>query len=261
MLTLPPSHSQVLGYFIALVALCVTHLREYSTLWLTPIYNIAWFDDGDSKRSSVPQLPPLDTSPIHLSITPLPQVNDDDVENQLPALAPTTVDQTRDKPLPSSPRSNVWWGHMFPGRAGRDHPFAIRRPGGRAEGHYYPSYHSSTEPRRKTNDDNDDNKDLVRSPTIRVPAATLPSYRAQQPRRSWQRPPRQQAMRDEPTRFGVTQDTSDPLTPGPSFMVDVVTNEDEPISVGDRSQWVRALRAPGPYIPPPPTSWRGGRRN
>lgn len=241
----------MLGYFIALVALCVTHLREYSTLWLTPIYDIAWFDDGDSKRSSVPQLPPLDTSPIHLSITPLPQANDDDVENRLPAMAPMTADQTRDEPLPSSPRSKVWWGAMFPGRAGRDHPFAIRRPGGRGEGHYYPSYHSSTEPRRKTKNEKDNNNDLVRSPTIRVPAATLPSYRAQQSRRSWQRPPRPQAA----------QDTPDLLSPGPSFMVDVVTNEDEPIPVGDRSQWVRAVRAPGPYVPPPPTSWRGGRRN
>jgi hypothetical protein len=248
----------VLGYFIALVALCVVHLREYSALWSTPIYDIAWFDDGDGKRSSVPQLPPLDTSPIRFSITPPPQANDDDddVENRLPTLAPPTTDQTREKPLPSSPK--VWYGRMFAGRAGRDHPFAIRRPGGRAEGHYYPSYHSSTEPRRNNNNDN--NRAIVRSPTIRVSAATLPSFRAQQPWR--ERPPRQQATRDELTRFGVTQDMPDPLTsPGPSFMVDTVTNEDEPIPIGDRSQWVRAPRTLGPYIPPPPTSWRGGKPN
>jgi hypothetical protein len=88
-------------------------------------------------------------------------------------------------------------------------------------------------------------------------AATLPAYRAQ-PWREWQR---QQARRDGPTQFAVSEeDPPDESAPGFSFEVDVVLNEDEPIPVGDRSQWVRATQAPGPYIPPPPTSWRGGRR-
>jgi hypothetical protein len=39
---------------------------------------------------------------------------------------------------------------------------------------------------------------------------------------------------------------------GPSAMVDVVLNENEPIPVGDRSQWVLAAQSPGPYVPPRP---------
>jgi len=231
----------VLGYFVAILALCVAHLRTHPRIWSTSIYDIAWFDDGEGKRSSAPQLPPLDTSPINLSITPLPQPQaDDDVENRPPA------EPNREKPLPSSP--NVWWGRMLPGRAGRDHPFGIRRPGRRATGHYYPSYESATEPRRS---DNNNNREME-EPT-RLPMATLPSNRPQLPGHEWQ----QRETQDERTRFGVSPDQP---VPGPSFAVDVVLNEDEPIPVGDRSQWVRASRAPRPYVPPPPPSWRGGMR-
>jgi len=208
-------------------------MRTHPRIWSTPIYDIAWFDDGEGKRSSVPQLPPLDTSPINFSITPpLPRPQaDDDVENQLPA------EPNREKPLPSSP--NVWWGRMFAGRAGRDHPFAIRRPGGRVTGHYYPSYQSATEPRRNTNNNRE-----MEEPT-RLAVATLPSYRPQPPGREWQ----QRETQDEPMRFGVSSDQPDP---GPSFTVNVVLNEDEPIPAGDRSQWVRAPAAPRSYVPPPP---------
>lgn len=235
----------MLGYFVAILALCVAHLRTHPRIWSTSIYDIAWFDDGEGKRSSAPQLPPLDTSPINLSITPpLPRPHaDDDVENRPPAEA------SREKPLPSSP--NVWWGRMFAGRAGRDHPFTIRRPGGRATGHYYPDYQSATEPRRNNRNNNDNGE--MEEPT-RLAAATLPSYRPQLPGREWQ----QRETQDESTRFGVVPDQPTG-NPGPSFTVNVVLNEDEPIPVGDRSQWVRAPQAPGSYVPPPPTSWRGGR--
>jgi hypothetical protein len=193
---------------------------------------MTWFDEG--KRSSVPQLPPLNTSPIHLSLTPpLPQPPADaDVENRLP------TEPSREKPLPSP---NVWWGRMFPGRAGRDHPFTIRRPGGRARDHYYPSFRASTAPRRNNNRDRDE--------STRVPAATLPSY-LPQPGRGWQ----------QATTPGVLSDRPGPVA-GPSVVADVVLDEDAPIPVGDRSQWVRASRAPGPYTPPPPprSPLRGGR--
>jgi hypothetical protein len=136
---------------------------------------------------------------------------------------------------------------MLPGRAGRDHPFGIRRPSKRATGHYYPSYHSATEPRKKSN--NNVNVDgEVEEPT-RLAVATLPSNRPQLPGRGWQ----QRETQDERTRFGVSPDRP---VPGPSYVVDVVLNEDEPIPVGDRSQWVRAPWAPGPYVPPPAPSWR-----
>ena len=53
-------------------------------------------------------------------------------------------------------------------------------------------------------------------------------------------------------RFGVTPD----FDPGPSAAV--VLNEDEPIPLGDLSEWVRAPQTPGPYTPP--LALRGGRR-
>ena len=225
----------MLGYFVAILALCIAHVRVHPELWSTPIYNVAWFDDERNKHTSAPQLPPLNTSPIHLSITP-PR-SQDDVENQPPA------GLNREKPLPSSP--NVWWGRMLPGRAGRDHPFTIRRPGERAPDHYYPTHRSSSSALRGGSAKRN-NRDRPR-----VAAATLPYYHSQ-PGRGWQQ--QRQEVQGDSSRFGVSPD----LDPGPSVMVDVVVNEDEPIPLGDQSQWVRAAQTPGPYIPPPP--WLGGRR-
>ena len=120
----------MLGYFVAISTLCITHLRVYPALWFTSIYTIVWFiDDGAAgKRSSqsAPQIPPLETSgPTRLSVfsrrhstSSIPR----DVENQL------SGSPNLEKPLPSSPTpSNVWWGRLLPGRPGRDHPFHFRR--------------------------------------------------------------------------------------------------------------------------------------
>lgn len=120
----------MLGYFVTISTLCITHLRVYPGLWFTSIYTIVWFiDDGVAdKRSSqsAPQIPPLETSgPTRLSVfsrrhstSSIPR----DAENQL------SGGPNLEKPLPSSPTpSNVWWGRLLPGRPGRDHPFRFRR--------------------------------------------------------------------------------------------------------------------------------------
>jgi hypothetical protein len=257
-----PSQFQVLGYFIAIVALCVAHLRTYPELWSMSIYDIAWFDDGDGKRSSAPQLPPLDTTPVDLSITPFPQPQaSDDIESRLPVAA----DLPRERPLPSSP--NVWWGRMFPGRAGRDHPFAIRRPGDRPREHYYPSqdpdYRSSTEPRRNNNNNNNDNRaenadgPMVMVTRVPVAAATIPAYLPQS-KPEWQQQ-RQQQQRETRGEFGMSRDRRGSAPRRLSFVPEEV-DEDQPIPVGDRSQWVRAPRNPGPYALPPMRPLRSSRR-
>jgi hypothetical protein len=240
---------QVLGYFVTILALCVSHLRVHLDLWSTPIYEVAWFDDGKNKHSSAPQLPPLDTSPIHLTITPplLQDQNDSAVivENQQSRTEPNPEPEpepVRDKPLPPNP--NVWWDHVIPGRAGRDHPFTIRRPGERPSNHHYPSHRSSSLTRASS---------LRRSSTSsarrndsdgpRVAAATLPYYQPQFGR-VWQQPQPLPRLNEEEESFGVS--------PHHTAMVDVMLNENEPIPVGDRSQWVHAAQSPGPYVPPRP---------
>ena len=126
-------HMIVLGYFVAILALYITHLRVYPALWFTSIYTIVWFiDDGAADRHSsqtAPQIPPLETTgTTRLSVfsrrhstSSIPR----DAENQLPS------GPNLEKPLPSSPTpSNVWWGRLLPGRPGLDHPFRIRRARG-----------------------------------------------------------------------------------------------------------------------------------
>lgn len=162
------------------------------------IYDMDWFvDDAKDKRSSVPQLPPLNTSTLtRLSVVSRRHSTSSlsrDVENQVP------VPVDREKPLPSPVPSNVWWGRLLPGQAGKDHPFRIRRvkkPEFQWQGNEgelgYGQHSSSTQ---------------VLSPDISQ-SQPYPSV----------------------TRAG--------------FM------EDEPIPLGDRSQWVRA--APILYTPRPP---------
>ncbi|KAI0006072.1 hypothetical protein BJV74DRAFT_802004 [Russula compacta] len=117
----------LLGYFVAISTLCVTHLRLYPALWFTSIYSIVWFVDDvvADKRSSVPQLPPLNTS-AHTRLSVLSRRHSTpslprDVENQ------PSNNLNLDKPLPSPAPSNIWWGRLLPGRPGRDHPFGFRR--------------------------------------------------------------------------------------------------------------------------------------
>lgn len=231
-LTVPLPSSQVLGYFVTILALCISHLRVLPELWSAPIYDIAWFDDGKNKYTSAPQLPPLDTSPINLAITPpLLQAQNDggDLESQQQPRADPNPDH--EKSLPSTP--NVWWNRIISGRAGRDHPFTIRRPGEQPATHYYPSSSGRVSPSAGVRD----------SDRPRVVAATLPYGQAQYGR-GWQqqsRPHQAESLGFSPYR---------PMDPGPSTMVDVELNEDEPVPVGDRTMWVRAAEAPGPYIPP-----------
>jgi hypothetical protein len=187
---------------MAISTLCITHWRLYPALWVTSVYNIAWFTDVDveDKRSSAPQLPPLDTSnpgAARLSIVSrrhsvpsLPRY----AENQPPA------DPDPQKPLPSPARSNVWWGRLLPGQPGRDHPFHFRR----ARGPEYQWWVGGKE--QGAGDDA-----RRQGPESQV-----------QPSGELQRPP----------------DPSESL------------NEDEPIPLGDRSQWVRAEQAVRPSNPP-----------
>jgi hypothetical protein len=186
----------VLAYFVAISTLCVTHLRLYPELWFTSVYDIAWFTDVgvEDKRSSAPQLPPLDTSPsaTRLSIisrrhstSSLPRY----VENQ-PEPEPKPQ-----KPLRSSARLSVWWGRLLPGRPGRDHPFRFRRARG-------PEYQWWV----------DDHGRGAGHDTRR------------------QDPELQGQLSADPQRLSGS------------------LNEDEPIPLGDRSQWVRAGRTARPSV-------------
>jgi hypothetical protein len=237
---------QVLGYFVTVVALCVSHWRVHLDLWFTSIYEVAWFDDGKNKHSSAPRLPPIDTSPIHLTITPLLLQDQNDsavaVENQQSRPVPEP-EPVREKQLPPNP--NVWWDRIIPGRAGRDHPFAFRRPGERPTAHYYPSHRPSSSRRASSSSSSTRRNDWDEP---RVAAATLPYYQPQYGR-VWQQPPLPlPQVNEEEESFGVSPHHT--IDPGPSAMVNAVLNENEPIPVGDRSQWVHAAQSPGPYIPP-----------
>jgi hypothetical protein len=202
----------VLGYFVTMSTLCITHLRKHPTLWSTSIYSIVWFaDDGDdvaatNRRSTVPQLPPLETSgPTRLSVIPrrpstssLPRDVERDAEDQSSSDSPDV-----NKPLPSPAPSNVsaWWGRLLPGRPGKDHPFRFRRA--RA-----PDYKWWV---KGVNGNNDDD---------------------------------QGAGDNAPPEYPGSQ----PQTPGESRFVpypSVSLNEDEPIPVDNRSEWVSAERALG----------------
>ena len=143
---LTPLSSQVLGYFVTILALFVAHLRVHEALWSTSIYNVVWFDDDPyaaNRRTSAPQIPPLNTFGPRLSIaarrhstSSLPRAPND-VENQLPASS------GREKPAPPTP--TTWWGRLLPGRAGRDHPFTIRRAKVGLDPRYVPSARNGVE--------------------------------------------------------------------------------------------------------------------
>lgn len=187
----------MLGYFVAISTLCITHLRVYPAIWFTSVYTIVWFvDDGAAdKRSAAPQIPPLDAAgPTRLSVfsrrhstSSIPQ----DVEDKLPG------NPNLDKPLPSPAPSNVnvWWGRLLPGRPGRDHPFSFRRARG-------------PELRWWTNRDDDE----------------------------------QEANDNDPPKYPGSQ----PQTPAESRFLPhppASLNENEPIPVDNRSEWVRAEQA------------------
>lgn len=192
----------VLGYFIAISTLCITHLRLYPALWSTSIYTIVWFvDDGAAdKRSAAPQIPPLENpGPTRLSVfsrrhstSSLPR----DVEDQ-PSTSPNL---NKPLPLPSpTPSSKVWWGRLLPGRPGRDHPFSFRRTKG-PELRWWANRENNEQQEQQGTDNNDP-----------------PEYPGSQPQTPGE------------SRF----------LPYPSTSV----NENEPIPVDNRSEWVRAEQA------------------
>ena len=210
----------VLGYFVAISTLCITHLRSHPELWFTSIYSIVWFANGSDvvepgrRRSSAPQIPPLeDSDPARLSVvsrrhstSSLPR----DVENQL------SVNPDLDKPLPSLAQSNTWWGRLLPGRAGKDHPFGFRRTKG-------PEYKwwVSGENREENEGSNDQ----------AVGDNDPPKYPGSQP------PTPTPGPQAEPgSGAGESQ-----FLPHPPIPLD----EDEPIPVDNRSEWVRAESALG----------------
>jgi hypothetical protein len=196
----------VLGYFVTISTLCITHLRVYPALWSTSIYTIVWFiDDGAAdKRSSqsAPQIPPLETTgPTRLSVfsrrhstSSIPR----DVENQ------PSGGSNLEKPLPSSPTpSNVWWGRLLPGRPGRDHPFRFRRARG-VEFKWWPGESGENDEQRAGAGDSD---------------IDPPKYPGSQP----------QTPAAGESRF----------LPYPPASL----NENEPIPVDNRSEWVHAEQA------------------
>ncbi|KAH9979857.1 hypothetical protein BGW80DRAFT_1270840 [Lactifluus volemus] len=221
----------LLGYFVTIMALSVSHLHVRENLLSISIYNLVWFDDeAKNKSTSAPQLPPLNTPSARLSIvsrrhstSSLPRTRRGDVENQLPS------NFNRDKPLPSSP-SSTWWGRLVPGRAGRDHPFTIRRA---RDGVDIPNLPRST------------SDNLQQQTSIGAPPASRPYYHFNhQGADGWQ-----QQQEQTQTQY-VSSQLRFPPYPAPWPSQDESTlNEDEPIPVGDRSQWVQAAAAPGPYTP------------
>ena len=61
----------MLGYFVVILAMTIAHLRVHEALWFISIYNVVWCDDdlyAASRRTSPPQLPPLNTSGPRLFI-------------------------------------------------------------------------------------------------------------------------------------------------------------------------------------------------
>lgn len=211
----------VLGYFVAISTLCITHLRLHPELWFTSIYSIVWFANGsdivetDRRSSSAPQIPQLeDSASTRLSVTSrrhstssLPR----DVENQL------SGNPDLDKPLPSLAQSNTWWGRLVPGRPGKDHPFGFRR----AKGPEYRWWVSG-----ENREDDNENNDQGAGDNDNDP----PEYPGSQPPT-----PGPEA---EPDSVEAGESRFLPHPPIP-------LNEDEPIPVDNRSEWVHAERALG----------------
>ena len=118
---------------MALSTLCITHLRVYPALWYTSIYTIVWFiDDGAADKRSSKSAPQI--PPLETSGPTRLSVFS---RRHSASSIPRDVENqpaggpNLEKPLPSSPTpSNVWWGRLLPGRPGRDHPFEFRRARG-----------------------------------------------------------------------------------------------------------------------------------
>ena len=193
---------------MAISTLCITHLRVYPALWFTSIYTVVWFiDDGAADRrssQSAPQIPPLETSgPTRLSVFYRRHST-----SSIPRDVENQVsgDPNLEKPLPSSPTpSNVWWGRLLPGRPGRDHPFRFRRARG-AEFKWWPGESGENNDQRAGAGESDKDNDP-------------PEYPGSQP----QTP-------------GAGESRFLPFPPAS-------LNENEPIPVDNRSEWVHAEQA------------------
>jgi len=191
----------VLAYFVAILTLCITHLRLHPKLLSTSIYSVAWFDDdvATNKRSSAPQLPPLDTTaPTRLSVLIRRHSTASlsrDVENQ----SQRSGNLNLDKPLPvPSPTlsQRAWWGRVGAGRPGKDHPFRFRR----AKPHEFRWWVKEEHDEQEAGEDKSN--------------GDPPEYPGSRPQSTGE------------SRF----------LPYPSTSL----NEDEPIPVDNRSKWLRA---------------------
>lgn len=193
---------------MAISTLCITHLRVYPALWFTSIYTIVWFiDDGAAgKRSShsAPQIPPLEAS----GHTRLSVFSRRHSTSSIPHDVESQLSGAPDveKPLPSSPTSsNVWWGRLLPGRPGKDHPFHFRRARG-VEFKWWSGENNNEQGARAGDSDNDP-----------------PEYPGSQPQ--------------TPAAVAATGESR--FLPHPPASLD----ENEPIPVDNRSEWVHAEQA------------------
>ena len=188
---------------MAISALCITHLRAYPALWFTSIYAIVWFIDADQRSSQSAPQIP----PLETSgPTRLSVFSRRHSTSSIPRDVENQPSggPNLEKPLPSSPTpSNVWWGRLLPGRPGRDHPFGIRRAK-RVDFKWW-SGESGENNEREAGDGDSDNDP--------------PKYPGSQP---------QTPAADE-SRF----------LPYPPASL----NENEPVPVDNRSEWVNADQA------------------
>ena len=203
----------VLGYFVAISTLCIAHLRNHPALWFTSIYSITWFADDDNvvsaanRRSLAPQLPPFESSgPTRLSV-----ISRRHSTSSFPRDVENQVSSGSpdiDKPLPSPAPSNANSANAWWGRL---------IPGRAGKDHPFrfrrtkaPEYKWWVKGEENNSNDNDDQEACDKAP---------PEYPGSQPQ-----------------------------TPGESRFVpypSMPLNEDEPIPVDNRSEWVHAERALG----------------
>jgi len=198
----------VLAYFVTLLTLCIAHLRLHPALLTTSIYSVVWFDDdvAAEKRSSAPQLPPLDTSAPPTRLSALTRRHSAtslsrDVENQPQRSGNLNLDKPLPVPSPTLSQ-RAWWGRVRAGRPGKDHPFKFRR----AKPHEF---------RWWVKGENNEQEEVGEEDKSNDP----PEYPGSRPQSTGE------------SRF----------LPYPSMSL----NEDEPIPVDNRSKWLRAGEAFG----------------
>lgn len=101
----------LLSYFVAISTLCITHLRVYPTLWFTSIYTIVWFiDDGAADKRSSQSAPQI--PPLETcGPTRLSVFSRRHSTSSIPRDVENQLSDGPDveKPLPSSPTPSNVW--------------------------------------------------------------------------------------------------------------------------------------------------------